>query len=277
MPCHMISVIIPTFNRKTFLERAINSVLSQTFRDFELIIVDDCSTDGTENLPVLKNEKIQFFRLPLRSGVASARNFGVQRSNGKWIAFLDSDDEWFPKKLQSQKIWIEKNPQFRIMQTKEIWIRHGVRVNPPRSHQKFQGDLFNESLERCMITPSSVFMEKTLFEEYGGFDESFQACEDYDLWLRITADHQIGLLDEFLLTRYGGHPDQLSGSVPNLDRYRIRSMLKLLYQNRINEIQRRSVENCIVRRAEIVANGYLKRNNRELYERFIVIANQYRH
>ncbi|NLE01213.1 MAG: hypothetical protein GX640_15205, partial [Fibrobacter sp.] len=102
-------------------------------------------------------------------------------------------------------------------------------------------------------------------------------CEDYDLWLRITADHQIGLLDEFLLTRYGGHPDQLSGSVPNLDRYRIRSMLKLLYQNRINEIQRRSVENCIVRRAEIVANGYLKRNNRELYERFIVIANQYRH
>jgi glycosyltransferase involved in cell wall biosynthesis len=271
-----ISVVIPTFNRKNLLIRAVNSVLCQTYKEFEIIIIDDCSDDGTTLLPFSTEDRIRFFRLPCRSGVSSARNFGVAQAGGKWIAFLDSDDEWFPRKLELQLKWMKKNQEFRIVQSKEIWIRNGVRVNPPRTHQKFQGDLFEASLERCMITPSSVFLEKGLFEECGGFDESFQACEDYDLWLRITSKYQIGLLDEFLLTRYGGHQDQLSSTVVNLDRYRIRSMLKLLYQDQLSENQRILVRNCIIKRAEIVANGYYKRGQRELYERFISIADKYR-
>jgi len=272
----IVSVIIPTFNRKHLLSRSIGSVFNQSVSDYEIIVVDDGSFDGTDELSILRDKRINYFKLPNRFGVSYARNFGVREANGEWLAFLDSDDEWFPCKLEKQLKWAKNNPEFRIMQTKEIWVRNGVRVNCPKSHQKIAGDLFCASLERCMITPSSVLLQKELFWEAGGFDEALPACEDYDLWIRITAKHRVGLINEFLLTRYGGHIDQLSSSVLFLDRFRIRSLLKLLYQYELTEIQTAMVKNWITRRAEIIANGYFKRGNKELYERFISIANQYR-
>ena len=115
----LISVIIPVHNRKDLLPRAINSVLNQTFKDFELIVVDDGSTDGVEKLDLLSSGKIKFLRLPINSGVAIARNCGVDISEGEWVAFLDSDDVWMPRKLEKQVKWIEMNPGIRILQSKE--------------------------------------------------------------------------------------------------------------------------------------------------------------
>ncbi len=188
----LVAVIIPTFNRASLLPRAIRSVLDQIWRDFELVVIDDGSTDGTAGLAIFKcgDPRLRCVRLPENRGVSVARNAGVRATVAPLLAFLDSDDEWLPEKLGRQVDWLKKNPEFRICQTQELWIRRGVRVNPPMTHAKFGGDLFAASLERCMITPSSVMLARELFEETGGFNEAFPACEDYDLWLKVTSRYR---------------------------------------------------------------------------------------
>jgi glycosyltransferase involved in cell wall biosynthesis len=276
-PMPQISVIIPTFNRKHLLERAVDSVIRQTYKDFELIIVDDASEDGTETLDIFsgESENIVPIRFPLHCGVSAARNAGVQQAQASWICFLDSDDEWHKDKLKRQMQWHTKHPEFRIFQTKEIWIRNGKRVNSPKTHEKISGWQFAENLERCMITPSSVMMEKSLFLEAGQFNESIPACEDYDLWLRITAAYPVGLVDEFLLTRYGGHSDQLSAEFIGLDRFRIRSIAQLLATTPLSEAMRKAATNMLITKTTIVANGYTKRGMTKEYEHYLSIARFY--
>jgi glycosyltransferase involved in cell wall biosynthesis len=272
----LVSVIIPTYNRKSLLERAVNSVLKQTFPDYELIVVDDASIDNTAESDYLQGHgKLAYFRFEAHRGVSAARNFGVQKSRGERIAFLDSDDQWLPKKLEKQCAWLAAHPEFLICQTQEIWMRNGVRVNPPKTHVKIHGFQFKENLERCMITPSSVMIEKKLFLETGGFSEEFPACEDYDLWLRITKDFPVGLVDEYLLTRYGGHGDQLSSLTPVLDKFRIRSIESILRNGKLTDDQRSHVVHELCKKAEIVKSGFKKRGNEKEYEYYRCIAERY--
>ncbi len=270
----LVSVIIPTYNRAALLERAIGSVLCQTMRDWECIVVDDASTDGTEG--ALRSRgllaHVKYVRLPLHKGVSAARNAGVEAAGGAWLAFLDSDDEWHAPKLERQMRWHERNPSYRIFQTREIWVRRGRRVNPPATHEKRHGYIFEDSLARCMVTPSSVVMEKSLFRDAGGFNESFPACEDYDLWLKITCEHPVGLVDECLLTRYGGHSDQLSATVPAIDRFRIQSIEDILASGKLSAAQADLARTTLVKKARIMANGCRKRGNGEDYERYSRIA-----
>jgi glycosyltransferase involved in cell wall biosynthesis len=271
-----VAVIIPTYNRSTLIERAVQSVLAQRWRDFELIVVDDGSIDGTEGLPVLRSDpRLRFVRYAENRGVSYARNTGVRESTAPWIAFLDSDDEWLPAKLEKQMAWTKENPGAPIVQTKEFWIRQGKRVNPPKTHEKFAGDLFAASLERCMITPSSVLLTRELFDETGGFDESYPACEDYDLWLRIAARYRVGLIDECLLRRYGGHGDQLSATVPVLDKYRIRSLCSLLERGMLSTEQDVLARASLCKRARIVAQGYEKRGNDEEFRRYEALIKRF--
>jgi glycosyltransferase involved in cell wall biosynthesis len=272
----LISVIVPVYNRKDLLPRAIKSVLNQSHTDLEVIIIDDCSTDGTCDLDLGSPDKrILRYRQPIRSGVSKARNEGVLRAKSEWLAFLDSDDEWLREKLALQVQWISAHPGVEIVQTKEVWIRNGTRVNPPQTHEKFEGDLFEASLDRCMITPSSVILSRKIFDLVGGFNESLPACEDYDLWLRICLSQRVGLIDEYLLIRYGGHADQLSSNVIILDRFRIRSILQLLEHNKLSDTQRTQAVATLVKKATLVANGYLKRGNQDLYERYISISKRF--
>jgi glycosyltransferase involved in cell wall biosynthesis len=270
----LVSVIIPTHNRARLLPRALASVIAQTLRNYECIVVDDASDDGTEQLDIVSaaSQQVRYVRLPLHSGVSKARNTGVACSTGEWLAFLDSDDEWHPAKLEKQMAWLESRPGYRICQTKEIWIRHGRRVNPPATHEKKEEYIFEQSLKRCMVTPSSVVVDRALFLESGGFNESLPACEDYDLWLKITCVQPVGLVDDFLLTRYGGHPDQLSATVMGLDRFRIRSIIDLLHSNRLSPVQETLARAELVTKAVIVANGFKKRGKTEEYERYMRIA-----
>lgn len=272
----LVSVILPVYNRKVLIKNALKSVINQTFTDIEIIVVDDCSTDGiTEDDIVTLDKRIKYFRQPFHCGVSKARNDGVKLSNGKWIAFIDSDDEWMKQKIEKQIRWTEAHKEFEIVQTKEIWIRNGKRVNAPKTHEKFEGDLFYASLDRCMITPSSVLLTRSLFDRTGGFNESLPACEDYDLWLRICSDHPVGLIDEYLLIRYGGHSDQLSASVMGLDRFRIRAILGLLEHNQLCQSQKVAAITALQKKTAVVANGFLKRGNPELYERFISIVKRF--
>lgn len=272
-----VSVIIPTYNRAHTIERAVTSVLGQRFRDFELIVVDDGSTDGTVQLDILKPRShplLRLVRFEKNGGVSRARNAGVRESTGIWIAFLDSDDEWRRDKLSAQVAWTEQHPEFRIVQTREVWIRNGTRVNPPLTHEKKHGWIFEQSLQRCMVTPSSVLMQRTLFDEAGGFNESLPVCEDYDLWLRITCSCPVGLVDRLLLTRYGGHGDQLSRSVEAIDRFRVQSMQNLLNSDRLTPEQRLLTRRMLARKAGFVAEGARKRGNLEVYEIYRGIADQ---
>jgi glycosyltransferase involved in cell wall biosynthesis len=270
----LVSIIIPTHNRAALLSRAINSVLNQTFRDYECIVVDDASSDGTGLLDIFKAppQRLRYARHASHGGVSKARNAGVAETTGRWIAFLDSDDEWHPRKLEKQVAWHCANPGFVISQTKEIWVRRGTRVNPPKTHEKKEGYIFEQCLKRCMVTPSSVMLERKLFLDTGGFDETLPACEDFDLWLRITCRLPVGLVDEYLLTRYGGHADQLSATVMGLDRFRIQSISGLLNSKKLSPGQTAIAKAELVKKAVIVANGNKKRGNREEYDRYWRIA-----
>jgi glycosyltransferase involved in cell wall biosynthesis len=221
-----VSVIIPTYNRAALLREAVASVKAQTYRDFEIVVVDDASTDTTfEALAAWRDVRV--LRQAGRRGVAAARNLGVAAARGQWLAFLDSDDLWLPEKLARQMAYLADRPGLSLCQTDETWMRHGVKVNKPAAHRKVAGRIFAASLERCMISPSAVVLRRRLFEAHGGFDETLPAAEDYDLWLRLSWRYEVGLVDEPLVIKRGGHSDQLSRQWGN-DRFRIRALVKLL-------------------------------------------------
>jgi glycosyltransferase involved in cell wall biosynthesis len=209
------------------LREAVDSVLGQTYRDFELIIVDDGSTDETAERLGRLGAPVRVISPP-RRGVAAARNLGASAAQGRYLAFLDSDDLWLPQKLAIQTAFMEGRPEVGICQTEEIWVRRGARVNPKAQHRKPNGDVFRRSLELCLVSPSAVMMTRALFFQAGGFDETLPVCEDYDLWLRIAVDHTVPLLARALVVKRGGHADQLSHSVWGMDRFRVVSLQKLL-------------------------------------------------
>jgi glycosyltransferase involved in cell wall biosynthesis len=268
--------IIPTFNRPAWTVEAVESVLAQTLGDFECIVVDDGSTDDTaDRIVAVGDPRVRLVRQPHR-GVAAARNHGVAMSSSPWLAFLDSDDRWLPRKMERQMAFVAANTALRISQTDELWIRRGVRVNPMKKHRKSGGDLFARSLELCVISPSAVLVARSLFDEIGGFDEDFPVCEDYDLWLRITCREVVGFLPEPLVVKRGGHDDQLSRSAPVMDHYRIRAIDKILRSGQLNETQQHAAVDELARKCKIVALGCRKHGKNREAERYLALARQHR-
>ena len=258
-PGLLVTVIIPTHNRWPMLGEAVESVLAQTSPDYELIVVDDGSTDETTQRLRDYGAHITVLTQP-RRGVAAARNVGARAAAAKYLAFLDSDDLWHPNKLQRQLDFMESNTAVEICQTEEIWIRNGVRVNPRRKHRKPSGDIFRASLDLCLVSPSAVMMRRELFERVGGFDESLPVCEDYDLWLRISKDIKVPLVPEALVTKRGGHADQLSRSTWGFDRFRVISIANLIEAGLHLEKAGWALE-AMTKKVTILAQGFRKRGN----------------
>ena len=264
-----VSVIIPTYNRRAMLLEAIDSVLAQTASAFELIVIDDGSTDGTFEHLMRLGKTIRIERIE-HSGPAAARNRGVALARAPLITFLDSDDLWAPTKLERQIAFMRANPGCTILQTDEIWIRNGRRVNPGVRHRKRAGDIFIDSLRTCLISMSATIMRTDLFRSFGGFDEIMLAAEDYDLWLRVLIDYDAGLLDEPLVTRRGGHIDQTSATTPAIDRFRILALAKLLADGRLSPERRNAVVEVLAEKCRIYAGGLARRgriDQARLYER----------
>ena len=274
MELPLVSVIIPTFNRAEWLPDAIGSVLEQTYGRIELIIVDDGSTDQTLEVARSFGDALTYLCCD-HGGVSAARNRGVAASQGELLAFLDSDDMWRPNKAAAQVELMLQRPDVEVCYTDEIWIRHGVRVNPKQIHQKYSGWLFESSLPRCIISPSSVMMRRSLWEQLGGFDERLPACEDYDLWLRMTVRAPVALIPERLIVKRGGHADQLSRATPLLDQYRIIALEKLL-RTALAAPQRRAVLSMLARKCDIVAQGAAKRGHTARAAAYGAKAEQYR-
>ena len=251
-----ISVILPTYNREASLGRAIESVLNQTYRNFELIVIDDGSTDDTSRIIRKHKKRIRYYS-QLHSGVSSARNLGLEKSEGTWVAFLDSDDYWLPQKLARQMECLAKNPQWLVMQTDEKWIRRGVVVNPMKKHRKYSGWIFPQCLPLCIVSPSAVIVHQKVFNDVGVFDASLPVCEDYDLWLRIALKYEIGLLPEKLIVKTGGHADQLSRKYWGMDRYRVLALEKIL-QADLTPQQTELVLDEIIKKLTILSAGRTK-------------------
>lgn len=252
-----VSVIIPTYNRWPMVGEAIDSVLAQSYGELELIVVDDGSRDETAEKLTKYGPAVRVISQP-RRGVAAARNLGVSQSTARYIAFLDSDDLWKPKKIEAQVNFMESHPEVQICQTEEIWIRNGRRVNPKKKHRKPSGDIFRASLDLCLVSPSAVMMTRDLFDRVGGFDESFPVCEDYDVWLRITAETPVFLISEPLAIKRGGHDDQLSRSTWGLDRFRIRALRKILESGIQGEKRSWAIE-ALERKSAVLSQGARKR------------------
>ncbi|MBW2593833.1 MAG: glycosyltransferase [Deltaproteobacteria bacterium] len=269
----LISVIIPTYNRAWVLAEAIDSVLAQDYKNFELIVVDDGSTDNTSDLLDTYSNKLKPIR-QINAGVSAARNRGIVEALGDFLAFLDSDDTWLPQKLSRQMDFFIRRPEALICQTQEIWIRNNVRVNPRKYHKKPSGMIFEPSLDLCLVSPSAVMIKKELFKDIGCFDESLPACEDYDLWLRVGCRYPIYLANDPLVIKRGGHPDQLSRA-PGLDRFRVQALHKILQNGQLTASQSKAAIAVLQKKCTIYAAGCRKRGRPDEASYYTRLADSY--
>lgn len=258
-----IDVIIPTYNRRHTLGRAIDSVLIQSLKPAEIIIVDDGSTDGTQELISINYPDITYIKSE-NKGVSAARNLGIKHGQSDWLAFLDSDDEWLPNKLEKQSAAISNQKEYKVVHCDEIWFRNGSRVNSKIKHQKYGGSIFEKCLPLCVVSPSAVIIHRVLFRELGLFDENLPACEDYDLWLRICAIYPVLYVEAPLLIKYGGHEDQLSRKHWGMDRFRVEALRKILRSGILNESQELAATETLIQKCNILIGGAKKRGNQEL-------------
>lgn len=261
MKGNKVSIVIPTYNRDYCLSRAINSVLRQTYEKFELWIIDDGSIDNTRHLVAAFNDKrINYFKIK-NSGVAQARNIGIEKSSGDLLAFLDSDDEWLPTKLEKQLAYLNDNPDIEIVYSGETWIRNNKKINLKKIHEKHEGYIFEKCLPICFIGPSTVVIKKDVFNKVGYFNKDYVVCEDYDLWLRITSLYKVGIVDEPLVNKYGGHSDQLSTKFRGMDYWRVRSLDSIFNLSLLTIEQKKLISKEIVKKSKILKQGYIKHNN----------------
>jgi len=262
-----ITVIIPSYNRAHTLPRALRSVLEQSEPAGEIIVVDDGSTDGTEAMMARDFPEVTLLHQE-NAGVSAARNTGIRHSTGEWIALLDSDDAWLPTKLATQLSVLREGAGSRLCHTEEIWIRDGVRVNQMKKHAKSGGWLFQRSLKLCCISPSAVLIHRSVFEQYGDFDESLPACEDYDLWLRITSRESVVYVETPQIYKYGGHEDQLSRAFWGMDRFRIVAIEKVLNLGGLEAEDQRAAIKILVKKLKILVAGARKHENAAVVEQF---------
>ena len=269
-----VSVIIPAFNRAHYLEAAIASVLTQDYPCFEVLVVDDGSTDRTAEIVAAWQPHLKYLYQENR-GPAAARNLGIKEARYDLLAFLDSDDRWRPGKLSAQAGAMAEQPEFLLSHTEEIWWRHGKRLNQKKRHRKQGGDIFARSLELCVIGMSTVMARRRLFTTIGLLDETLPCCEDYDLWLRLAVRYPVLFLDQPLTEKHGGRPDQVSVQYRvGMDRFRISAITKLLQSGALNREQTELAKRELRKKCQIYGQGCLKHGRTEEGARYLALAEQ---
>jgi glycosyltransferase involved in cell wall biosynthesis len=273
-----ISVVVPTYNRRELLKRALLSTFSQTSLPAEVIVIDDGSTDGTELMIRREFPQVRYYRQD-NLGVSAARNLGIQQATEDWLAFLDSDDEWLPEKLAAQIEALKANPEYRICHTEENWVRNGCRVDVPKKYAKTGGWIFIDCLPLCAISPSTALIHRSVFTGIGLFDTQLPSCEDYDLWLRIAANYPVLLIEQPQINKHGGHEGQLSMTFWGMDRFRISALQKIIDGGQLSAQNRQAAAKMLVKKARIYLAGVIKRGKtdeadyyRQLIDRYTLDA-----
>lgn len=265
---YKISVVIPTLNRINTLQRALDSVINQTYKPAEIIVVDNGSSDGT-----LKFLREQYPKITIltenKIGVSSARNKGIKKSINQWIALLDSDDAWHPRKLEIQTSMLDSAlKEYNLIHTDEVWFRNNKHINQMKKHKKQGGYIFERCLSLCCISPSSVLFKKNILDKVGLFDESLPVCEDYDMWLKICSSEEVLFAQDKLTYKYGGHKDQLSKSYWGMDRFRIKSIENIIKNFDLTNKQKKQAKKELIKKLKIIINGAFKRNNLSIVNEF---------
>lgn len=204
-----VSVIIHTYNNEKLIGETIESVLNQIYKDYEIIVVDDGSVDGTRDALMPYIQKIRY-HYKENGGIASAKNTGISLSEAEFVAFLDHDDLWVPDKLQLQMECFSKNPQVGLVYAKYASFRDGreLRTKPEKG---YSGWIFKELLSKSFIQTSTVVVRKECLDAVGPYDESFSLGDEYDMFLRISRRFQCGFVDKGL-TRYRVHDSNASNN-----------------------------------------------------------------
>ena len=265
---YKISVVIPTLNRINTLQRALDSVINQTYKPAEIIVVDNGSSDGT-----LKFLREQYPKITIltenKIGVSSARNKGIKKSINQWIALLDSDDAWHPRKLEIQTSMLDSAlKEYNLIHTDEVWFRNNKHINQMKKHKKQGGYIFERCLSLCCISPSSVLFKKNILDKVGLFDESLPVCEDYDMWLKICSSEEVLFAQDKLTYKYGGHKDQLSKFYWGMDRFRIKSIENIIKNFDLTYKQKKQAKKELIKKLKIIINGAFKRNNLSIVNEF---------
>jgi len=258
-PSPFFSVIIPTLNRKSFLDIALMSVFQQTYENFEVIVIDDGSSDHTEENIARYDQSRIVYQYQDHHGVAHARNRGCEMARGDFIAFLDSDDHWVPQKLEKTLESIRNYSHISIFHTDELWYRNGELLNPKKKHKKPTGFVYKNALPLCCISLSTAVLKRDVFKTVGLFDEEFPICEDYDFWLRATSQYEVKLIPEYLTLKDGGRSDQLTSNVWGLDRYRIKAMVKMIKSGLLESDEFQCTLKEIKKKCHVYIEGAQKR------------------
>jgi glycosyltransferase involved in cell wall biosynthesis len=260
----------------------VRSVLAQTVRDFQLIVADDGSTDDTRGrLSGFEDSRISCLFLEHHGMPGRARNAGAAAAQGRYLAFLDSDDLWLPEKLERQTRLFQAGDRAPLCHTRELWLRGGREISQAgRSHRR-EGDIFRDALVKCVVGPSTVIVEKDFFERHGGFREDLEIAEDYELWLRMSFDSPVAYLDEGLTIKRArmqarGEEANLSEKYGHIEVFRIRALCDLIAQGAFaslpekDELARRE----LIRKCGVYAAGCYKRGRREEALRYEALAGE---
>jgi glycosyltransferase involved in cell wall biosynthesis len=208
-----VSIIVPTYNRAHLVMETIDSILAQTVKDFELIVVDNESTDNTEEvIKSYTDERIKYFRHQNNGLVAVNRNYGISKANGEYIAFCDDDDLWMPEKLERQVKLLDLNKELGLVYSDcYIIYENGnlERYTLLSSLKLFRGNVFNKLFQSNFIPMLTVMIRREILSKVGGFDPKYIIAQDYDLWLRIAEHYPIDFIEE-PLAKYRIHGESIS-------------------------------------------------------------------
>jgi len=232
-----VSVVIPTYNSAPYIAKTLESVFVQTYKDYEVIIVDDGSTDDTREVLKPFLHRIRYIYQDNR-GPAAARNMGIRLAEGEYIAFLDSDDRWLPEKLRLQVEHLTSNPEVGLVYTDIGIIESGPRAVNYAKVRKHSGFVFWELLGTNFIPTTTVMVRRECFEKLGPLDESpiVQGAEDYDVWLRIARHYKIG----YIPIKLAEHRCRSDSHSRNIDR-KYRSLLYVVertFDNILNNVDK---------------------------------------
>ncbi len=273
----LVSVIIPVYNRFEMAKEAVSSVIGQTYQKLEVIIVDDGSMDMTSTLAIYfgDDSRVKYLKINHNGMPGFVRNKGVEISSGKYLAFLDSDDLWVDSKLEKQISFLEKNSAYKVVHTREAWVRNGKIISQSGFNHKRIGNIFSDALVKCILGPSTIMLEADLYKKLGGFRDDLEIAEDYELWLRLTDTNSIGYIDEPLITKRAGHVGQLSEKYGQIEIFRIRGLQKLVEQSYFKSGNQQLAEKELANKCRIYAAGCRKRKKNDEAEVYESLAAKY--
>ncbi len=226
------SIIMPAYNSAPYIAQSIDSVFQQTFDDWELIVIDDGSTDNTVDIVNGYGDRVRFLRQK-NQGAAAARNYGAQEAHGTWLAFLDSDDIWMPDKLEKQ---MELTDRYNWSCTDSVFFGHNhdgtTRSSDVSPHTS--DDVLSTLVVNNFIGTSTVLMKKSVFFECGGFDQSLKALQDWDLWLKVASKHSLGYVADAAV-RYRVHAKSTSRSTRNTHQYHMEVIRRTFSKGGVGE------------------------------------------